>query len=81
MGDYKKLRVWEEACKFADRVEQMARQLPQPERRWAFDQLVRAAHSIHENRAEGWGFDFGPLALGTYSEHLLAFHEHLAWNP
>jgi four helix bundle protein len=63
MGDYKKLRVWEAACRFADRVEQMARQLPQPERRWAFDQLVRAAHSIHENIAEGWGFDSDPQRL------------------
>lgn len=57
MGDFRKLRVWVDACAFADRVEQMARQLPQPERGWAFDQLVPAAHSIHENIAEGWGFD------------------------
>jgi four helix bundle protein len=63
MGDYKKLRVWEEACNYADRVERMARQLPQPDRRWAFDQLVRAAHAIHENIAEGWGFDTDPQRL------------------
>jgi four helix bundle protein len=63
MGDFKKLRVWEESCRFADRVEQMARQLPQPDRQWAFDQLVRAAHSIHENIAEGWGFDTDPQRL------------------
>ncbi len=63
MGDYKKLRVWEEACRFADRVEAMARQLPNPERLWAFDQLVPAAHAIHENLAEGWGFDTDPQRL------------------
>lgn len=63
MGDFKKLRVWQEACKFADRVEAMARQLPQPERGWAFDQLVPAAHAIHENLAEGWGFDSDPQRL------------------
>ena len=57
MGDFKKLRVWTDACRFADRVEQMARGLPQPDRRWAFDQLVPAAHAIHEIIAEGWGFD------------------------
>jgi four helix bundle protein len=63
MGDYKKLRVWKEACTFADRVEQMARQLPQPERTWAFEQLVPAAHAIHENLAEGWGYDSDPQRL------------------
>src|SRR5690242_9176153 len=63
MGDYKKLRVWVEACQLADRVEQMARQLPQPDRQWAFEQLVRAAHAIHENLAEGWGFDSDPQRL------------------
>ena len=63
MGDYKKLRVWDESCRFADRVEQMAKQLPQPERRWAFEQLVPAAHAIHENLAEGWGFDTDPQRL------------------
>jgi four helix bundle protein len=63
MGDFKKLRVWQEACKFADRVEQMARQLPQPERTWAFEQLVPAAHAVHENIAEGWGFDTDPQRL------------------
>ena len=63
MGDFKKLRVWQEACKLADRVEGMARQLPNPERRWAFDQLVPAVHSIHENLAEGWGFDTDPQRL------------------
>jgi four helix bundle protein len=63
MGDFKKLRVWVDACRFADRVEQMARELPQPDRGWAFNQLVPAAHSIHENLAEGWGFDSEPQKL------------------
>jgi four helix bundle protein len=57
MGDYKKLRVWQLACEFADKVEVLARQLPNPERQWAFDQLVPAARAIHENIAEGCGFD------------------------
>jgi four helix bundle protein len=57
MGDFKKLRVWRDACTLADRVEGLARSLPKPERAWAFDQLVPAAHAIHENLAEGWGFD------------------------
>ena len=63
MGDFKKLRIWKASCEFADRVEDMARQLPQPHRRWAFGQLVRSAHSIHENIAEGWGFDSDPQRL------------------
>lgn len=57
MGDFKKLRVWREACVLSDRVEALARTLPKPERGWAFDQLVPAAHAIHENLAEGWGFE------------------------
>ena len=63
MGDFKKLRVWKDSCTFADRVEEMAHLLPQPQRRWAFGQLVRSAHSIHENIAEGWGFDTDPQRL------------------
>jgi putative transposase len=34
-----------------------------------------------EERSDGeWHINFGPLALGTYSEHLLAFHEQLSWT-
>jgi four helix bundle protein len=63
MGDFKKLRVWADSCVFADRVEAMAYALSQPHRQWAFDQLVPAAHAIHENLAEGWGFDSDPQRL------------------
>ena len=57
MGDFKKLRVWTLSCELADDVERMAHELPNPMRARVFDQLVRAAHSIHENIAEGCGFD------------------------
>src|SRR5215217_2044451 len=75
MGDFKKPRVWADACRFADRVEQMARQLPQPDRGWAFDQLVPAAHSIHENIAEGWGFDSEPQKLKFCGQALSTANE------
>lgn len=75
MGDFKKLRVWADACRFADRVEKMARQLPQPDRGWAFDQLVPAAHSIHENIAEGWGFDSEPQKLKFCTQALSTGNE------
>lgn len=57
MGDFKKLRVWQLSCELADDVEKMAHGLPNSMRARVFDQLVRAAHSIHENIAEGSGFD------------------------
>ena len=56
MGDFRKLRVWQQSCAFADEVERMVKTLPVQQRRYALDQLVPAAHSIHENIAEGCGF-------------------------
>jgi transposase InsO family protein len=36
--------------------------------------------SLDETAEGEWTIAFGPLALGTYSQQLLAFHEHLAWT-
>jgi four helix bundle protein len=75
MGDYKKLRVWQQACVFADDVERLVMTLPAQQRRYALDQLVPAAHAIHENLAEGCGFDsdrqllkYARQALSTANE-------------
>lgn len=83
MGDFRKLRVWQQACAFADEVELMAKSLPTQQRRYALDQLVPAAHSIHENLAEGCGFGsdrqllkYARQALSTANEsedELMAF--------
>lgn len=75
MGDFRKLRVWQHACRFADEVEAMVMTLPYQQRRYALDQLVPAAHAIHENIAEGCGFDsdrqllkYARQALSTANE-------------
>jgi transposase InsO family protein len=36
--------------------------------------------SLHESADGEWTIAFGPLTLGVYSSHTLAFHEQLAWN-
>jgi transposase InsO family protein len=36
---------------------------------------------LQESADGEWTINFGPLALGAYSEHLLAFQERLAWTP
>lgn len=71
MGDYKKLRVWQMACEFADKVERLVEQLPSPVRARAMNQLVPAAHAIHENIAEGCGFD-SDAQLAKYLRQALA---------
>src|SRR6476620_11456751 len=71
MGDYKKLEVWKLSCEFADKVERMVATLPPDARRRAIDQLVPAAHAIHENLAEGCGFDSDPQLL-KYTRQALA---------
>jgi four helix bundle protein len=75
MGDYRKLRVWHAACEFADSVHQFASRLPQPERSYAWEQLLPAADGIHENIAEGCGFNndrqmlkYARQALSTANE-------------
>ena len=37
--------------------------------------------SLAETAEEEWTIAFGPLTLGTYSRHTLAFTEALAWTP
>src|SRR5438067_1886302 len=75
MGDYKKLRVWQEACEFADKIEEYVDRLPAPIRTRHGDQLCRASSSIHENIAEGCGLNsdrqllkFLRQALGSANE-------------
>jgi four helix bundle protein len=71
MGDYKKLEVWRLSCEFADRVDRMVSTLPDRIRQRALDQLVPAAHAIHENLAEGCGFDSDTQLL-KYTRQALA---------
>ncbi|HET9426476.1 MAG TPA: four helix bundle protein [Gemmatimonadaceae bacterium] len=75
MGDYKKLRVWKEACDFADRVSTLVDTLPRHVRDQAREQLVPAAAAVHENIAEGCGLNsdrqllkYLRQALGTANE-------------
>ena len=75
MGDYRKLRVWQAACEFADNVHRFSSGLPQPERSYAWEQLLPAADGIHENIAEGCGFNndrqllkYARQALSTANE-------------
>ena len=75
MGDYKKLRVWQEACVFADCVAEFVETLPRHLRDRAREQLVPAAAGIHENISEGCGLNsdrqllkFLRQALGTANE-------------
>ena len=37
--------------------------------------------ALTEHTDGEWAIRFGPLVLGAYSEHLLAFREELAWRP
>jgi len=71
MGDYKKLRVWQLACEFSDGVHEFVGRLPEPVRGYALEQLVPAADGIHENLAEGCGFNSDRQLL-KYSRQALA---------
>ena len=71
MGDYKKLDVWRASCEFADRVDELIDTLPTVQRERALHQLGPAAHAIHENLAEGCGFDSDPQLL-KYTKQSLA---------
>jgi four helix bundle protein len=75
MGDYRKLRVWQLACEFSDGVHELTARLPEPVRGYAQEQLVPAADGIHENLAEGCGFNsdrqllkYARQALSTANE-------------
>jgi hypothetical protein len=37
--------------------------------------------SLTETAEGEWTITFGPLTLGTYSEHALEFSDALAWTP
>ena len=75
MGDYKKLEVWQLACAFADRVDVLIDTLPAVQRERALQQLGPAAHAIHENLAEGCGFDSDPQLLKYTRQSLSTANE------
>jgi len=58
--DYHKLEVWALACELSDRVVLLVDQLGNRIRASKADQLLRAADAIHENIAEGCGFNSDP---------------------
>jgi len=60
MPDYHKLEVWALACELSDRVVLLVDQLGNRIRASKADQLLRAADAIHENIAEGCGFNSDP---------------------
>ena len=60
MPDYHKLEVWVLACEISDRVVELVDTLGKRLRPHKADQLLRAADAIHENIAEGCGFNSDP---------------------
>jgi four helix bundle protein len=60
MPDYHKLEVWALACALSDRVVLLVDTLGKRLRTSKADQLLRAADAIHENIAEGCGFNSDP---------------------
>jgi four helix bundle protein len=66
MPDYHKLEVWLIACEVSDRIDQLVRELGSRIRPHKADQICRAADAIHENIAEGCGFNSDPQ-LAKYS--------------
>ena len=60
MPDYHKLEVWTLACELSDRVVLLVDKLGNKLRPSKVDQLLRAADAIHENIAEGCGFNSDP---------------------
>lgn len=43
--------------------------------------LIGEYVSLRETAESEWTIAFGPLTLGIYSAHTLAFHDALAWRP
>jgi four helix bundle protein len=75
MGDYHKLEVWQLATVLSDRVFAMVEALGPRLRPSKADQITRAADGIHENIAEGCGYNTDPQlakylrqALGSADE-------------
>jgi len=60
MTDYHKLEVWRLASELSDGVVQLVDRLGSRLRASKADQLLRAADAIHENIAEGCGFNSDP---------------------
>ena len=60
MPDYHKLEVWKLSCELSDRVVLLVGKLGKRLRASKADQLLRAADAIHENIAEGCGFNSDP---------------------
>ena len=60
MPDYHKTEVWLLACELSDRVDCLVNELGSRIRPHKADQLCRASDAIHENIAEGCGFNSDP---------------------
>jgi four helix bundle protein len=60
MPDYHSLEVWTLACELSDRVTEMVDRLGDRIRASKADQITRAVDAIHENIAEGCGFNSDP---------------------
>jgi len=60
MTDYHKLEVWRLSSELSDRVVELVDRLGPRLRPNKADQLLRAADAIHENIAEGCGFNSDP---------------------
>ena len=85
MGEYRRLRVWEDSHQLTLKVYRLTREFPADERYALTSQLRRAAASIPSNIAEGAGRNsrrdfarFCRISLGSANEvdyHLLLAHE------
>jgi four helix bundle protein len=57
MGDYHNLEVWHLACQLSDRIYFLVERLGKRINPSKADQILRAADGIHENIAEGCGYN------------------------
>lgn len=57
MGDYHKLEVWRLSTALADEITALVNQIPGRKASAIGDQLTRSADSIHQNIAEGCGYN------------------------
>ena len=57
MTDYHKLDVWRLACELSDEVAVLVTEIPGGRSGAMGDQLARSADSIHQNIAEGCGYN------------------------
>jgi four helix bundle protein len=85
MGDFKDLKVWQRARRFAGAAYQLTQGFPAEERYGLTSQIRRAASSIMSNLAEGSGREndrellrYVRIALGSSREiesHLILSHD------